>query len=73
MSPQVTDIRNGKLHNFKPEVIVPLKQKLVKEAKALHEAIEPCGTQHFNVSGDALVFWYNNLSDHSTKMAAVKL
>ena len=73
MSPEVTDIKSGKLHQFAPEVIVPLKQKLVDEAVNLHQAIEPCGDRHFNINGDALVFWYNNLSDHSTRMTATKI
>ena len=58
MSHEVTDITNGKLHKFDPSVIVPLKQKLVEEAISQHELIEPCGDRHFNINGDALIFWY---------------
>ncbi len=73
LSHEVPDILNAKRHSFDPELIIPLKQELFRQAIENDETIEPCNGDHFSVDNDELVFWYNSRKDKSTKMTKIKI
>jgi len=75
LSHEVSDIENGKKRTFDPEIIVPLKQELLRQAIVNDNSIEPCSDDHFSINNNnnELIFWYNSHKDNSTKMIKIKI